>query len=274
MSMDNDSRGVGFVGLGRMGSSMARQLLAAGLRLTVYDVNPDAVAVLAGSGANAADTPAAVARQSSCVVVMVVDDQQTREVVSGADGLLAGASAGTIVVLSSSLLPSTVRQLGDLCKPRGVHILDAPVTGGEQGAAAGTLTFLVGGDPEPFRRAVPVLEPMAERVVRVGSLGSGQVAKVAHNALLWSEVAVVGEVLQLARREGVSLDDLRTALRGTPGDNRPLQRWEDFGWAPWAVKDLQAALASGQGVNVPMPLTELIQSLFQNGAVQLPPSRA
>jgi 3-hydroxyisobutyrate dehydrogenase-like beta-hydroxyacid dehydrogenase len=132
------------------------------------------------------------------------------------------------------------------------------------------LTFLVGGDAVVARHVQPILQTMAERVVHVGEIGAGLVAKIVHNGLLWAQVAAVGEMLELAQREGVSLDQVRGALRGTPGDNRPLQRWEDFARNPWALKDLAATVAIASNCAADLPLTELVYKLFSEQTVRLP----
>jgi 3-hydroxyisobutyrate dehydrogenase-like beta-hydroxyacid dehydrogenase len=254
---------VGVIGLGRMGGPMASHLIAAGFTVPVYDILPAAMERLVGDGAHATGSPREVAERSEAIVVMLVDDQQVTEVLTTRDGLLEGAQPGTIVILCSSLRPSTVRDIQVLADAKGVDIVDAPVTGGERGAIDGKLTFLVGAREATLQRIHPVLRAMGTTIEHVGPAGSGQVAKAVHNVLLWAELAVTSEALQFADRLGVRSDAVRRALRGCPGNNWALARWEDTDNIPWAAKDLSGALAVAEDVGAPMPVTGLVRELLK-----------
>ena len=166
--MDN----VGVIGVGNMGGAMARNLLKNGYQVTVHDVVASSVDALVKDGARRAGSPKEVAESSDVVVVMVINDRQTIDVVTGDDGILDGTRPGTVVVLCSSLRPTTVTSLGALAEAKGVSVLDAPVTGGERGAIDGTLAFLVGGDEGEIERVTPVLRAMGEHIVHAGPLGN------------------------------------------------------------------------------------------------------
>jgi 3-hydroxyisobutyrate dehydrogenase-like beta-hydroxyacid dehydrogenase len=242
---------------------MASHLLKAGFAVAVYDLQPAAIERIVADGARAMGSPREVAERSEVIIVMVVDDEQTTAVVAGPDGVLDGAGPGTVVILCSSLRPSTVHKLQAIAQPRGVELADAPVTGGERGAIDGKLTFLVGASPATFERIRPVLRAMGPTAEHVGPAGSGQVVKVVHNLLLWAELAATSEALQLAARLGVGGADVRRALQDCPANNWALARWEDTDNIPWAGKDLSGALAIADEIGAPMPLAGLVRELMK-----------
>lgn len=258
--MDN----VGVIGVGNMGAAMARNLLKRGYPITVHDVVESSVDALVRDGARRARNPKEVAESCGVVVVMVVNDKQTLDVVTGTDGILDGARPGTVVVLCSSLQPSTVTRLDALSQSRGVSVLDAPVTGGEQGAIDGTLTFLVGGDEGEIERVTPVLRAMGEHIVCTGPLGSGEVVKNVNNVLLWTTLSATREALRFAAEHGMSAEAVRNALQFSPGYNRWIKDWESLGPTPWVHKDLETTLAIANARNVQMPVAALCFELLKD----------
>ena len=258
--MDN----VGVIGVGNMGGPMARNLLKNGYRVTVHDVVASSVDALVEVGARRAGNPKEAAQHADVVVVMVINDRQTIDVVTGDDGILDGAKPGTVVVLCSSLRPTTVTRLGALAEAKGVIVLDAPVTGGERGAVDGTLAFLVGGDEGEIERVTPVLRAMGEHIVRAGSLGTGEVVKNVNNVLLWTTLAATREALRFAAEHGMGPEAVRGALQFSPGYNRWVKDWGSLGPTPWVHKDLETTLAIANGHNVQMPIAALCFELLKD----------
>lgn len=206
---------VGFIGLGNMGGPMAGHVAAAGLELAVCDLRPEAVAPLVEAGAVAAATPAAAAAGADVVSVVVLDDRQVLDVLQGPDGVLAGAAPGTVVALHSTITLAGLRRAGELCTEAGLRPLDAGISGGTLGAAAGTLMVIAGGDADTIDAARPGLAPWSREIVHVGDFGQGMVAKVARNLIGYSLMATAHDGMALAEAGGVSLDTLRHIVEST-----------------------------------------------------------
>ena len=165
---------IGFIGLGIMGRPMARNLVRAGYDLTVYDLNAEAVADLVSCGAKAAGSSKEASLGAEAVITMVPNSPQVREVVLGKDGVIEGASKGTVLIDMSSIDPTESRKIGKELEKFGIDMMDAPVSGGEPKAIDGTLSVMVGGREEQFDRCYDMLKVMAGSVVYVGALGAGQ----------------------------------------------------------------------------------------------------
>jgi 3-hydroxyisobutyrate dehydrogenase len=204
---------VGFVGLGNMGGPMADWLLKAGLPLVVHDIRTDAAASLLEHGATWAASAAALAAQCDVVCLCLPGPPEMQAVTLGARGLLAGLRPGTICIDHTTNSPEVVRQVGAVLKERQVHLLDAPLDGGREGALEGQLTLFVGGDEAVLQRVRPVLDAFASSVVWVGNLGAGSVTKIVHNALAMSIDLVLTECLTLGARAGVAVPRLVDAFR-------------------------------------------------------------
>lgn len=264
----------GFVGLGNIGRPMALRLADWPAGLWVCDVDPDATAVLASAGAKVAATPAEVAEQASCVSIMVRDDEQVRAVLCGADGILAGAAAGAVVLVHSTIHPRTVLDLVEAATPRGVHVLDAPVSGGAPGAEQGRLAIMVGGAEAGFAAAQPALERMGDLVLHLGPAGAGTAAKLARNLLHFAAFAAAGEASALAQAAGVDPATLGRIVRHTDaitgGPGAIMHRTAagplppDDPWRPildhvraLGEKDLGYAIELARQLDVPAPLAEL-----------------
>lgn len=243
------------LGLGAMGAPVVGHLLAAGVPVQVYDLDPAAVARAVGLGARAADSAEAVARGAAVVAIFVPSDDDVREVCLGESGVLAGCAEGAVVLLCSSLRPETCRAVADAA-PSGVAVLDAALTGGVRGAEAGQINLLVGGDAAVLDRVRPLLEPWTKAVHHLGPLGAGQVGKTANNLVHWAQICAITEALELARRGGVSVPVLRAALQDGPTDSRTLRELEHMRLT-WHVKDLAntADLAGRVGMDIPVAET-------------------
>ena len=218
MSADTARPRVALLGLGTMGSGMARSLLGAGFPLTVWNRSPERAAPLADEGARVADSPRDAATGASIVIAMVADDAASRAVWLGDDGALGGAAPHTVLVESSTLTPDWVAELAAAADARGCALLDAPVTGSKTQANAGELLFLVGGAPEALERARPAFAAMGRGVVHVGPTGSGALLKLVNNFLCGVQAASLAEALAVVERAGLDRDTaLEVLTNGAPG---------------------------------------------------------
>jgi 3-hydroxyisobutyrate dehydrogenase-like beta-hydroxyacid dehydrogenase len=206
-------------------------------------------------GAEPATSDADAADRAEVVAVFVPTDQDVLDVCLGPTGVLAGVRTGSVVVLCSSVRPTTCAEVAGAA-PSGVDVLDAGLTGGVRGAQAGELTLLVGGEPGVLDRIRPLLEPWTSAIHHLGSLGSGQVGKTANNLLHWAQICAITEALELARRAGVDVGRLRRALMDGPTDSRTLRELDQMRLT-WHAKDLAntAALAREVGLDVPVART-------------------
>jgi 3-hydroxyisobutyrate dehydrogenase len=254
---------VGFLGLGIMGSRMAAKLVQAGHPLTAWTHTPGKARRWAGEhGAEAADTPAEVARASDIVVSMVVDGAQVQEILTGEDGVCEGAHEGLLCVDMSTISPVETRRIAARLAAHGVAMIDAPVTGSAPRAQEGTLTIMVGGEESGFERAKPLLEAMGEVIVHVGELGQGEMLKLINNALGAANAAAMAEALILASATGVGLDALATVTRSGSGGSAqmelksPAMRAHDYTplfKTEHLLKDVRLCLEEAQTAGIPFP---------------------
>lgn len=215
MATAGATAGVGFIGLGQIGSLMAGRLVDHPGGLVVCDLRQEAMAPLVEKGATAADTPAEVAARAGVISVMVLDDAQSRDVVAGPNGILESAEPGTVVALHSTIKAGTAVELAEVAAAKGVAVVDAPVSGGFMGAAAGTLATMVGGDDDAVARCRPVFEHWAQMVVHLGPVGVGTKAKLARNMMHFVAYTAAGEAQRLADACGVDLNELGAIVRHT-----------------------------------------------------------
>ena len=205
---------IGFIGLGIMGKPMAMNLLVAGYALTVHSRSPGPVDEVVAAGAERASGPADVAKASDVTITMLPDTGDVEQVLTGDDGVLEGAAAGTLVIDMSSIDPAPTREIAAAFAARDVAMVDAPVSGGERGAIDGTLSIMVGGEPDAGSRAMPIFEVLGKTIVHVGSSGAGQVTKACNQLVVAATIEAVAEALLLARRSGVDPAKVREALLG------------------------------------------------------------
>ncbi|MDD3483295.1 NAD(P)-dependent oxidoreductase [Azovibrio restrictus] len=205
---------IGFIGLGIMGRPMALNLLKGGHELTVWGRRPESVRPLAEAGALVAASPADLAARVELVISMVADAPDVRQIMLGDQGVVQGAASGLVAVDMSTIAPAAARRLGLELAERGVDFLDAPVSGGEAGAVAGTLSVMVGGSEAGFSRALPALLYLGRNVIHVGESGAGQVAKAANQVVTGMGVLAVAEAFNFARAAGVDPARVREALLG------------------------------------------------------------
>ena len=205
---------VGFIGLGRMGRPMARNLLAAGHALTVHSRSPAPVEELASEGAAKASSPSEVGAASEVVITMLPDTPDVEVVLFREGGVAEGASPGSLVIDMSTVDPSATRRFAERLAEREIGMLDAPVSGGDIGARDGTLSIMAGGSEADFARALPLFEVLGENVVHVGPSGAGQIAKACNQLVVAGTLEVVAEALVLAAKAGVDPAKVREALLG------------------------------------------------------------
>lgn len=269
---DERMRRVGFIGVGRMGGPMAGHALAAGFAVTAYDPVAAQVAALVGQGATAAGSAAAAAVGVDALVTMLPSDDALIAVVEGPGGLLDALSPGQLLIDMSTSKLATSQRLAELVAARGALMLDAPVSGGEPGAQAGTLSIMVGGDAAAFEHARPLFAAMGRTITYVGGNGMGLIAKLVNQMLMGATFCAVAEGFALAAKAGADLDAVYAAVANGLGGSRvldwiyPQLRAGDLGTGrelTLHTKDSGYALAAAANVGAWTPLTELTQRLFQ-----------
>ncbi len=269
---------VGYIGLGIMGKSIARNILKAGFSLVVHNRSRKAVDELVSEGAKAASSPAEVAAQVDVVFTNLPDSPDVEKVALGPDGILAGASAGLIHVDNSSIKPATAREIARRMAEKGVRCLDAPVSGGDIGARNATLTIMVGGPAEALEEVRPVLEAMGKTITHVGGAGDGQIAKAANQIMVAAQMVAMGELLIFAQKAGADPHKVVEAIRGGAAqcwtlDVKPPRlfsgnRQPGFK-ASMQAKDLNIILDTARQYGVPLPTTavnaQLYSAMLQQG---------
>lgn len=262
---------IGFVGLGVMGLPMARNLLAAGYELVVHTRTEARAQPLVEAGATAVSSPAEVAKAVDVVVTMLPDTPDVESVAEGEDGLFAGAADGLAWIDMSSISPAASKELAARAAARGIAMLDAPVSGGETGAVAGTVAIMVGGDEAAFERCLPLLRSMGGSVVRVGGPGAGQLTKACNQIVVGCTLAGVAEALVLAAKAGVDAAKVREVLLGGFAQSRILdvhgERMLDGNFTPGFRaslhrKDLVNALDAGRTYGSSLVLSSLVAELL------------
>jgi 3-hydroxyisobutyrate dehydrogenase-like beta-hydroxyacid dehydrogenase len=215
----------GILGAGSIGAALARRLVRCGHTVAAYDLDAGRVAALAGAGVDAASSPRDLAERSDVVLVALPDTPQILESLDGADGLEAGLRHGAALLVTSTVDPQTPRALATRLAPRGVEVLDTPISGGPLAAEAGTLAIMVGADDAAFAHRRPLLEALGAHVVHVGAIGDGEVAKLVNN-LMGSVIAIgIAEGLALAAKAGVDVDRVIDAVSAGSGSSWILQEW-------------------------------------------------
>lgn len=267
---------IGFIGLGVMGLPMSKNLLEAGYPLVVHDINRQAVEEAVGKGAGKATSSKEVARRSDIVITMLPDSPDVEAVVDGPDGVFEGISAGKIIVDMSTISPVTSQKLAKKAAEMGVMMLDAPVSGGQAGAIAGSLSIMVGGDEATFNKVLPILEVMGKTIVLMGDEGAGQVTKACNQIVVAETIWAVGEALVLATKAGVDPAKVRQVLMGGYCQSRIMelhgQKMLDRNFAAGFRirlhhKDLGIALSAGKEYGVPLLVASTLHEIM--GAMKL-----
>ncbi len=268
---------IGFIGIGKMGAPMARRLLGAGYRVVVHDLRREAVDAARRDGAGVAATPAEAAAQTDVAITMLPDGRAVEEAAYGPEGLVGALRAGQRLIEMTSSDPRVTRRLAADLVPRGVGVLDAPVSGGVRGAVEGTLCIMAGGPAELLDACRPILECLGRDIVHVGDEpGDGDTAKTINNFLSATTVWSVAEALALAARAGLSPERLMAAVNRSSGRSHTtetkvarhiLTRRFDAGFTvAQYLKDLTICLGVADDLRVPMPLAALLRQVWSIAA--------
>jgi len=262
---------IGFIGLGIMGRPMARNLLKAGYHLTVWNRSQPGIDELAREGASTAARPEDVARQSDIVITMVTDSADVEQVALGPGGIIEGGRPGLVHVDMSTISPAVTRRIASSLAEKGIEMLDAPVSGGETGAQAGTLSIMVGGKEETLQRCRPVLEALGRTIVHCGPSGAGQTVKLCNQIVVALNNLAMCEALVFAAKAGVDTRRMLEAVGAGAASS-----WALLNLAPKILdrdfrpgfkvahqqKDLRLALEAAEQQAVPLPGTSLVHQLF------------
>ena len=263
---------IGLIGLGIMGRPMGRNLLKAGYPLTVHDVDRRAVDELVGDGATAGTSPRDVAAATDVLITMLPDSPQVSEVYAGPDGAFEALRPGWLAIDMSSIAPATARELAARAAAAGAEMLDAPVSGGDKGAIAGTLSIMVGGSEAAFERALPILQAMGKTIVHVGPAGAGQVVKVCNQVVVAVVIEAVSEALVLGAKAGVDPGRIADVLQGGLAATKVLEmrrqnmlsgRFDPGFRVRLHLKDLKNALELAREIDVALPAAATVDQLMR-----------
>jgi 3-hydroxyisobutyrate dehydrogenase len=255
---------IGFIGMGLMGIPMSCRLLSAGYPVTVWNRNPEKTAIAASQGAYVAASIADLCRSVDIIMLCVSDTTAVQDIVFAEQGMLDHLNTGTTIIDFSSIDPEATRNLAEQVASKSCHWIDAPVSGGVAGAEQGTLAIMAGGDEVILDSIRPLLEPLSQRITRMGEVGSGQVTKICNQMIVSCNVLVMAEMMALAEKAGVDSAKIPQALKGGFADSIPLQLTgprmaiRDYEPIKWRVKtllkdlDMANALAKNNSSAIPM----------------------
>jgi 2-hydroxy-3-oxopropionate reductase len=265
------AQAIGFIGLGIMGRPMARNLLKAGHALVVHSRSRGPVEEIVKAGATAAASPRDVAAQCDVLITMLPNSPEVEQVALGPGGIIEGARRGLIFADMSTISPIVSRKIGAALEPKGVAMLDAPVSGGEKGAIDGTLSIMVGGDKAVFERVLPIFQAMGKTITLLGPLGFGGFTKLANQIIVAVNLTALAEALTLGKKAGLDRELLLTALAGGLAGSKCLDQkrsnYVSNTYNPGFkidlhYKDLGLIMESARALGVPLPATAVVQELF------------
>ncbi len=263
---------VGYIGLGLMGKSIARNILKAGFSVVVHNRSRAAVDELVAEGAIAANSPAEVAAQVDMIFTNLPDSPDVEKVALGENGILAGGHAGLIMVDNSTIKPASARMIAEKLKEKGMFSLDAPVSGGDIGARNATLTIMVGGDADALEKVMPVLQAMGKTITHVGDAGAGQVAKAANQIMVAAQMVAMGELLVFSKKAGVDPRKVVDAIKAGAAqcwalDIKPPRLFDgnrNPGFKSYMqLKDMNIVLDTAKEYGVPVSSTEENTKFYQ-----------
>lgn len=273
---------VGYIGLGNIGKPSAQRLINEQFNAHVFDVYQPAVEELVAAGATGCDSVAQLARSCSHIGICVRDDAQVQELLHGDEGILANAAAGTIVAVHSTVTQASLLRWADEAKACGIHLIDAPITGGAHKAAEGLLCYMVGGDADIVERCRPVFDTSAEKIIHAGGLGAGIALKLCNNFMQYTEFVIMAESARMAEACGLSVDVLRevglsngvvneqmfmfatgrNAMARAPDNEQMMAYFGTMG--ALARKDLQCVLDTAREKDVVLPTAEYIYARIED----------
>ncbi len=263
---------IGFIGVGNIGTPMCRHLIEAEHNVLAYDANADHLARIVNLGAQAADSPRAVAQACDIVFSSLPGPHEVEQVALGEDGIIAAARPGLIYVDLSTNFPATAQRVCAALAEKGVTMIDAPVSGGVVGAERGSLAVMVGGNSQAFATCKPLLEHFAGNVFHVGDIGSGCVAKLVNNMVAFINMVAAGEGMVLGAKAGVDPKKLRDIIQASSGASWVMQQFPNTVFAgdftpgftvDLAHKDLRLALEMGDALSVPLMMGSMCMNLMR-----------
>ncbi|MBN2610143.1 MAG: NAD-binding protein [Bacteroidales bacterium] len=259
---------IGFIGLGTMGLPMALNIRKAGYPLIVHDKNSQAARQLTDEGAEFSDSYSDIARKSDIVITMLPESHHVEQVVLGENGIVAGAHSNMLFIDMSSVAPQTSVKINKILCEAGSDSLDAPVSGGPQGAKTGELSIMVGGSEPAFKKGLPILKVLGTKIIHMGEAGSGQTTKLCNQILIGIHIQAVAEAFALAAKAGLDLNKVRDALMGGVANSKVLEIHgkkileRSFDKPAFKLKlhrkDLATALEAGRNLCVPLYATALV----------------
>jgi 3-hydroxyisobutyrate dehydrogenase-like beta-hydroxyacid dehydrogenase len=264
---------IGFIGTGQMGKPMAQNLLKAKHSLSVYARNPEKIADLKSAGAAILPSPAKVAAASEVMILCLPTDLEVDAVIGGEQGILAGASAGTLVLDATTGTPAAAKQVAQTLKNRGIDYVDAPISGGVKGAVDAKLTFMAGGEDKVIDRAVPVMEAMGTTIFRVGPVGTGRLVKALNQIITGMNVLILCESVVLGKKAGVLPERIFEILSKCSANSFHLQtklpqfiipgKFDGGFRIDLMIKDLEIALQTAKEIATPMMLTGIANQIYR-----------
>lgn len=275
----SDRPSIGFIGLGIMGLPMARNLLKAGYSVSVYNRSPEKVKTLQLEGATTAPTVSGIARAVDVVITMLPDTPDVEAVVLGSDGIAVGIKSGATFIDMSTIDPAMSRRIAKELGSKNVHVIDAPVSGGEKGAIEATLSIMCGGEQSAFDAIFPILQTLGKNITLVGDAGAGQLTKACNQLIVAINIEGVAEALALAAASGVDPAKVRAALMGGFASSRILEvhgeRMLNENFVPGFKaklhkKDLEIVIAAEKAAKLTLPAAELMRARMTELAARDP----
>ena len=262
---------IGFIGVGKMGSPMARNLIKKGYSLRVYDILPEARAVFGELGAEVADSAMDAAKEAEVVISSIPDSPALEDVALGEQGVLAGAGEGTVYIDMSTVSPTLSDRVGEEAQKKGIAFLRAPVSGSVESATAGILTILCSGPEKAYEKCKDILDVLGQKVFHVGEGSEALYLKLLINMMVGVTSAITAEALTFGKKGGLDwekmVDMINSSVIASPliGFKAPMMKKRDFSaaFSVWQMsKDFNIALNEGRAMDMPMPLTSMVQQLF------------
>ncbi|MEY4879369.1 MAG: hypothetical protein RJB62_838 [Pseudomonadota bacterium] len=253
---------VGIVGVGRMGLSMLKHMIRHGYETIACDISDDQLQKAREAGAKTVASPAEMAKTASFIILGVGYDDEVNEVVLGENGLLSALKPGSLIAISSTVAPDTVKNIEAKARAKNIDIMDAPICRGRWAADNGTLLALVGGRPEVIERGRKVYSTFSSDIAHLGDVGHGQVGKAMNNLLLWINSIGLIEAGRIAESTGIDLQKLRDALQMSSGKSQALEDWDMTSFT-WALKDMQIVSQMTDKANLSLPVTGMVKELVK-----------